>query len=141
MAKKENIEVEGMVNLCIPYLTIEPIISKLSAHHWYSSTVRAGTTENFNVLSETIANIEISLTAEIGRTSIPVREILALKPGDVIRLNEVSLKDELKFKVGDKTKFFCRPGLVRNKVAVQVVKKIEEITTAEVDEISSQDVR
>ena len=31
-------EVEGMVNLCFPYLTIEPIISKLSAHHWYSST-------------------------------------------------------------------------------------------------------
>ena len=134
-------EVEGMVNLCIPYLTIEPIISKLSAHHWYSSTVRAGTTENFNVLSETIANIEVALTAEIGRTSIPVSEILALKSGDVIRLKEVSLKDELKFKVGDKTKFLCRPGVVGNKIAVQVVKKIEEIATKEVDQISSQDVK
>ena len=134
-------EVEGMVNLCIPYLTIEPIISKLSAHHWYSSTVRAGTTENFNVLSETIANIEVALTAEIGRTSIPVSEILALKSGDVIRLKEVSLKDELKFKVGDKTKFLCRPGVVGNKIAVQIVKKIEEIATKEVDQISSQDVK
>ena len=134
-------EVEGMVNLCIPYLTIEPIICKLSAHHWYSSTVRAGTTENFNVLSETIANIEVALTAEIGRTSIPVSEILALKSGDVIRLKEVSLKDELKFKVGDKTKFLCRPGVVGNKIAVQVVKKIEEIATKEVDQISSQDVK
>ena len=30
-------EVEGMMNLCIPYLTIEPIISKLSAQYWYST--------------------------------------------------------------------------------------------------------
>ena len=68
-------------------------------------------------------------------------EILALKSGDVIRLKEVSLKDELKFKVGDKTKFLCRPGVVGNKIAVQVVKKIEEIATKEVDQISSQDVK
>ena len=33
-------EVEGMMNLCIPYLTIEPIISKLSAQYWYSSVRR-----------------------------------------------------------------------------------------------------
>ncbi|EMY23805.1 flagellar motor switch protein FliM [Leptospira interrogans serovar Australis str. 200703203] len=30
-------EVEGMTNLCIPYITIEPIINKLSAQYWYSS--------------------------------------------------------------------------------------------------------
>jgi flagellar motor switch protein FliM len=30
-------EVEGMMNFCIPYLTIEPIIGKLSAQYWYSS--------------------------------------------------------------------------------------------------------
>ena len=27
---------EGTFNLCIPYLTIEPIIPKLSARYWYS---------------------------------------------------------------------------------------------------------
>ncbi len=30
-------DVEGMMNFCIPYITIEPIISKLSAQYWYSS--------------------------------------------------------------------------------------------------------
>ena len=43
-------EVEGMMNLCIPYLTIEPIISKLSAQYWYASTRRGTTTENLNIL-------------------------------------------------------------------------------------------
>lgn len=134
-------EVEGMINLCIPYLTIEPIISKLSAHHWYSSTMRAGTIENFNVLSETIANIEVPLTAEIGTTFIPMKEILALKSGDVIRLDDISPKDEIEFKVGDKTKFLCRPGIVGNKIAVQIVRKTEEITDTQVDNISPNDVK
>jgi flagellar motor switch protein FliM len=35
-------DVEGMMNFCIPYLTIEPIISKLSAQYWYSSVRRGG---------------------------------------------------------------------------------------------------
>ena len=30
-------EEEGMINFCIPYLTIEPIISKLSSQFWFSS--------------------------------------------------------------------------------------------------------
>lgn len=30
-------EEEGMMNFCIPYITIEPIISKLSSQFWFSS--------------------------------------------------------------------------------------------------------
>ena len=30
-------EVEGMTNLCIPYISIEPVISKLSAQYWFSA--------------------------------------------------------------------------------------------------------
>jgi flagellar motor switch protein FliM len=52
-------EVEGMMNFCIPYLTIEPIISKLSAQYWYSSVRRGATTENLNVLRERLAEVRI----------------------------------------------------------------------------------
>ncbi len=48
-------EVEGMMNLCIPYLTIEPIISKLSAQYWYSSVRRGTTTENLNILRDRLS--------------------------------------------------------------------------------------
>ena len=34
---------KGMINLCIPYLTIEPIIGKLSARYWYSTVRRDST--------------------------------------------------------------------------------------------------
>ena len=34
-------EGKGMINLCIPYLTIEPLIPKLSAQYWYSMLRRS----------------------------------------------------------------------------------------------------
>lgn len=35
-------DAEGMMNLCIPYITIEPIIPRLSAQYWYRSVRRRG---------------------------------------------------------------------------------------------------
>src|SRR4030043_509282 len=57
-------EVEGMMNLCIPYLTIEPIISKLSAQDWYSSVRRGTTTENLNILRDRLSTVSVTLSAE-----------------------------------------------------------------------------
>jgi flagellar motor switch protein FliM len=38
-------------------------------------------------------------------------------------------------KIGDRRKFMCRPGVVGNKVAVQVLKKLEDIEQAEFEEL------
>ncbi len=118
-------EVEGMMNFCIPYLTIEPIISKLSAQYWYSSVRRGTTTENLNILRERLENVEVTLVAEIGHMNLTVREVLALRVGDIIRLDGVRVTDPLVLKIGERKKFLCRPGVVGNKLAVQVTKKLE----------------
>ena len=128
------------MNLCIPYLTIEPIISKLSAQYWYSTVRKAGTTENFNILRDTISNIRITLSADIGSITVRMRDILALKTGDVVRLDNVRPRDMLEFRVGGKTKFLCRPGVAGNKVAVQITKKLEEIVESEFEELSAGEV-
>ena len=130
-------EVEGMMNLCIPYLTIEPIISKLSAQYWYSSVRRGTTTENLNILRSRLATVAVTLTAEIGNMDIAVRDVLALRPGDIIRLDSVRVADPMPLKVGDRKKFLCRPGVLGNKLAVQIVKKLEEIEQAEFEELAT----
>jgi flagellar motor switch protein FliM len=130
-------EVEGMMNLCIPYLTIEPIISKLSGQYWYSSARRGTTTENLNILRDRLASVTVTLSAEIGNMEIPVREVLALRPGDIIRLDSVRVADPMPLKVGDRKKFLCRPGVLGNKLAVQIVKKLEDIEQAEFEELAT----
>jgi flagellar motor switch protein FliM len=130
-------EVEGMMNLCIPYLTIEPIISKLSAQYWYSSVRRGTTTENLNILRDRLATVAVTLIAEVGEMEVAVRDVLALRAGDIIRLDSVRVNDPMVLKVGERRKFLCRPGVLGNKVAVQIVKKLEDIEQAEFEELAT----
>lgn len=129
-------EVEGMMNFCIPYLTIEPIISKLSAQYWYSSVRRGTTTENLNILRERLSSIEVTVAAEIGKMDLTVRDVLALKRGDVIRLSNTRIGDPMVLKVGNKSKFTCRPGVVGNKLAVMILSKLEDINKEEFEELA-----
>ncbi len=130
-------DVEGMMNLCIPYLTIEPIISKLSAQYWYSSVRRGTTTENLNILRERLENVGVIIKAEIGSMQLTVRDVLALRAGDIIRLDNTRVNDPMVLMIGDRKKFLCRPGVIGNKLAVQVSKKLEEIAQAEFEELTA----
>jgi flagellar motor switch protein FliM len=129
--------VEGMMNFCIPYLTIEPIISKLSAQYWYSTVRRGATTENLSILREQLATTQITLRAEIGKIDLPMKDVLNFRLGDVIRLQNTRINDPLMLKVGKKPKFTCRPGVVGKKMAVQILKKLEDVETEELEEFVS----
>jgi flagellar motor switch protein FliM len=129
-------EVEGMMNFCIPYLTIEPIISKLSAQYWYSSVRRGTTTENLNILRDRLSSIDVKVAAEIGKMDLTVRDVLRLSAGDVIRLSNTRIGDPMVLKVGNKPKFLCRPGVVGNKLSVKITGKLEDITKEDFEELA-----
>ncbi|NLJ45996.1 MAG: flagellar motor switch protein FliM, partial [Treponema sp.] len=132
-------EIEGMMNLCIPYLTIEPIVSKLSAQYWYSSVRRGATTENLNILKEKLSTVEIPVIAEIGKIQVSVRDVLSLRAGDVVRLYNVKVDDPMVLNVGNKKKFLCRPGVIGRKMAVQITKKLEDVGQDEFEELTSEE--
>ncbi len=127
---------EGMMNLCIPYLTIEPIISKLSSQFWFSSVRRSSTTQYLGTLKEKLADVDMDVVAEIGTINLSIRDVLALRAGDVISLSTVKVGDPLTLSVGNKKKFLCQPGVVGKKMAVQVISKIDETDSEEFEELS-----
>ena len=130
-------EEEGMMNFCIPYITIEPIISKLSSQFWFSSVRRSSTTQYLNVLKEKLSTVDMDVVAEIGTIDLPVRDVLALRAGDVVRLSNVRVGDPLTLSVGNKKKFLCQPGVIGKRMAVQIIDKIvQEGETEEFEELS-----
>jgi flagellar motor switch protein FliM len=130
-------DVEGMMNFCIPYLTIEPIIGKLSAQFWYSSVRRGTTTENLNILKEKLATVDVNVVAEIGKLQVSVRDVLSLRTGDVIRLYNTRIGDPYSLNIGNKKKFLCRPGVIGKKMAVQIIKKIAEIEQTDLEGLTT----
>ena len=130
-------EEEGMMNFCIPYITIEPIISKLSSQFWFSSVRRSSTTQYLNVLKEKLSTVDMDVVAEIGTIDLPVRDVLALRAGDIVRLSNVRVGDPLTLSVGNKKKFLCQPGVIGKRMAVQIIDKIvQEGETEEFEELS-----
>ena len=129
-------EEEGMINFCIPYLTIEPIISKLSSQFWFSSVRRSSTTQSLGTLKEKISTVDMDVVAEIGSINVPIRDVLSLRAGDVVKLSNTKVNDQLTLNIGDKKKYYCQPGLVGKKMAVQVTGKLEEDDEEEFEELS-----
>ncbi len=129
-------EEEGMMNFCIPYLTIEPIISKLSSQFWFSSVRRSSTTQYLGTLKEKLSDVDMDVVAEIGTINMPIRDVLALRTGDVVRLSSVRVGDPLSLSVGNKKKFLCQPGVVGKKIAVQIISKLEQQENEDFEELS-----
>ncbi len=118
---------EGMVNLCIPYLTIEPIIHKLSAQYWFSFIRRNDSEINKQIIQSRLDQIQIDVEVEIGSVDLSYANMIGLKQGDVIKLPNHSKKDEFTLKIGGRPKFKCRPGRVGSHIAVQIGDTIEEV--------------
>jgi len=119
----------GMINLCIPHVVIEPIMSRLSVHHWFVSQKKARAPEEVEILEQRVNKAKLPIVAELGESSLTIQEFLGLNIGDVISLNK-SVNDGLNIKVGDKLKFIGSAGSVKDRLAVQV----DEIVTEGVEE-------
>jgi flagellar motor switch protein FliM len=78
-------EVRGMMNLCFPYMTIEPIIPKLSAQYWYSAR-RPDSQESLKSILGHIEGFDIDAEVLVEGESISLRELGALKKGSLLRL-------------------------------------------------------
>lgn len=113
-------DVEGMMNFCIPYITIEPILSKFSAQYWYASIRRGSTSENLKIIKEKLQNIYVETSAELGSMQLPLSDILNLQKGDVVKFTDTKITDPVIFKIGNRKKFLCRPGISGSRMAVQL---------------------
>lgn len=132
-------EVEGMMNFCIPYITIEPIISKLSAQYWYASIRRGGNKENIDIIASKIDDIEVPVIAEFGSTTISMADVLALKKGDTLKIGHMKTTDNLTLVVGNRRKFYCRPGLVGKRMAVQIINYLEGQKEMTIDDLFEEE--
>lgn len=119
-------ENEGMMNLCIPYITIEPIIQKLSAQYWFSSIRRGESELNKTIIQGRLDQVEVDVAVEIGKTELPFSAVMELKVGQIIKLAQTTIRDEFTLMVGDRPKFKCRPGRVGSHIAVQIGESIDD---------------
>lgn len=107
----------GDFHVCMPYSMVEPIRDVLS------STMAADRTEVDNrwvsLLSVQVQGAAVELVAELASTEITLRDILALKEGDVIPME---IPEEIIAEVAGIPVLECKYGVVNGQYALQVEK-------------------
>lgn len=110
----------GVITLCLPYLTLDPVLTRLSASTWFASNVREVTPEGQQQLQERVGSTPVTLTAELGRTTLTMGEILGLDVGDLVILDQ-RCDGEAQIYVGNRPKFTAEVGVVRGRLAMEIV--------------------
>lgn len=112
-------DVEGMLNVCLPHLVLEPILDQLNTRLWYTTSKSDVKQNSYEHISNRLKKASVLMKAEIGSTKLSVREILSLRPGDVVTIENMSNRNAT-VRIGTKMKFICEPGVLNNHLAVKV---------------------
>ncbi|NOY41513.1 MAG: flagellar motor switch protein FliM [Planctomycetes bacterium] len=118
-------DTRGMVNLCIPYNSIERISHKLTSNSWVSYSKRPPTPESIQQLSNQIAESPVEVVVELAGTSISTADLISLRVGDIIA-SEKDVHEPLLVSVEGRSKFHAKPGQFKGRKAIEIVATLED---------------
>ncbi len=118
-------DTEGMFNICIPYITVEPIILKLSSKYWFSSFEKQTDEKLKEIVASEIEKTNVPVSVILGKTNITVKDLIDLQTGDVLLLDN-NVNSELNILVGNLIKFRGKPGIKKNKIGVKITSVIKK---------------
>ena len=118
-------DVEGFMNVCLPFFTLEEIMDKLNTKYWFS-TMQENRSENYEEYIEAlIRKVDIPIRAVLGRSTISVNDFVGLQVGDCIRL-ETKVDEDMDIYVGNIRKFTALPGTEKEAYAVRITSVVRE---------------
>ncbi len=118
-------DVEGLMNVCLPFFTMESIMDKLNTKFWFS-TMQNGNDEDYHEhIEDMINHVPMPVKAVLGNSVISVSDFVNLQIGDIIRL-DTRVAEELNIYVGNIRKFTALPGAVKKKYAVRITSVVRE---------------
>lgn len=117
-------EMRGIMNLCIPFNTIEPLSGKLSSDTWSTYTKKAVDPRQVMNLETGISQAAVRMVVELAKTKLSGGEVMSLNVGDVI-MTETGQGDGLHVSLEGCPMFVARPGVLQGHKAVQIESMVE----------------
>jgi len=121
----------GLLTICYPYVSLEPIVTKLSAQNWIDATKKKNLAADRSTNKGNLDRVQAEVAAVLLRTNLKMRDFMSLQIGDVIP-SEKKIALPIELCVNRRTKYLAKPGLSGKKRAAQVLsvhdKLAEEIS-------------
>jgi len=116
--------VPGTISICVPILSLEPVLAKLNAREWMRGQLqrpRPGVKEQ---VVRRVMETPVEVIVELGTAFLSLDEIVQLAPGDTIVL-EQRTNGELPVLVEGCRKALAAPGLSDRTVGVRITRTLE----------------
>ncbi len=122
-------DVRGMMNLCIPFNSIERIGNQLTSNTWVSYGKSEQSPETLQALSRSLDGSVVDVEVTLAETVISTKDMLELRVGDIIT-TEKDVGTPLNVHIQGIRKLTARAGAVKGHKAIEV----DEILPATVTE-------
>lgn len=113
-------ETEGLMNVCLPFMVLEPVMDKLNTKYWFSTMQNKDVRTYEDAIASLISKAQIPVKAVLGKSSISVNDFLNLSVGDIIKIDR-KVNEELNVYVGNIHKFTALPGSANDNYAVRLI--------------------
>lgn len=117
-------EAGGMLNLCIPFNVIEPIMMNLTSQSWFIENAKTAKVD-LDRLNENVQDVSLELEAMIAETTISLEDLSQMKVGDIIPTPKLSTHDIL-INIAGKPKYKASIGKIRGHKAIRIEDKADE---------------
>lgn len=118
-------DVEGLMNICLPFITLENVMDKLNTKYWFSTMQDKDEESYAGAIQYLIEKAEMPIKAVLGNSQINVNDFVNMHVGDIIKLDS-KVNNELDIYVGNIKKFTALPGASGDAYAVRVTSIIRE---------------
>ncbi len=124
-------EYKGHINICIPVVSIEGVMDKLSTHTWFVKKKDKGDIRHERI-TETLSAAKLTVSTFLNEHIVKLGDLKSLQVGDIILTNHKE-EDPLVVCIENRPKYDGIPGSIKDKKAVRILHKIsrKEMVTSE----------
>lgn len=116
-----NEESRGMINICFPFMVLEPAMSMLSIRQQFQVRQEQGPKEeDLRLIKHWVCESDVEVDVQLGFAEITVEDFLQIETGDVLVL-EQRIDQDLILNVEGVPKFGVQTGELNKQKAVQIV--------------------
>jgi flagellar motor switch protein FliM len=108
---------EAKIVVMLPHASVQPVAAAYSKR---TDADREDDPESAAAVRERLGEVDITLRAEVGETHMPVRDVLALRPGDVVGLG-MAVEDPMGLHADQVLLHHIRPGRHGRARAIQIL--------------------
>lgn len=111
----------GTMSLCIPFNTIESVLSRLTTQSWFGYRPKGASNIEQKRIYRNLNKSKVEIAAFLGQTQLTLNELRHLRPGDIIQLDKEK-DQEMIVQIEGRNKYAGMPGQLRGRRAIRLVR-------------------